>query len=529
MKKIVLFSLLVSTIFSLFWNVNAQSTNMHDAVFKIQWYSYNKLSDIYVLQQYGSAVLIADDLLLTNAHVVIDNNDGLTLQYEACQTVSDQEAPKCFSTLQLLKYDKNADLAILKIVNPHGDMPTPVTMGSGTLNVGAAIRIVGYPANGGQTITTTQGTIAWFEKNHYKTDANVDEGNSWWGTFDAAGNFVGIPTYVINGQTTMGYIIPLSTITGFIAGDFGTIYTTKYSVVFDKWLKSLYTLQSQGNIENNLFITPDFTDIGLTLNGMIEKKNNNLYQYSFVNKNDSSIDIVSLIATDNATITKYISNTMKQLSDSDFSPKKSTKKIGNTTRTVISFGDSDRVGYDYIQMTSTNKTYLDFTVLMDKGNASSDLSDMIDFVENIAVKKTSIKPQVFNIPMIKLSSTWNIGIVKWMKSDGISLTIFPTNGKYVTELSAYIGEKWDTLKNITSQIRTAYENIGLTVTSQISKYPWSMSVTSIVDENNKSSLSALGIKKYGTSNLFIFANTVFNSISAKQEAITLGYKILGLE
>ena len=132
---------------------------------------------------------------------------------------------------------------------------------------------------------------------------------------------------------------------------------------------------------------------------------------------------------------------MKQLSDSDFSPKKSTKKIGNITRTVISFGDSDRVGYDYIQMTSTNKTYLEFTVLMDKGNASSDLSDMIDFVENIAVKKTSIKPQVFNIPMIKLSSTWNIGIVKWMKSDGISLTIFPTNGKYVTELSAYIGEK----------------------------------------------------------------------------------------
>lgn len=56
-----------------------------------------------------------------------------------------------------------------------------------------------------------------------------------------------------------------------------------------------------------------------------------------------------------------------------------------------------------------------------------------------------------------------------------------------------------------------------------------MSVTSIVDENNKSSLSALGIKRYGTSNLFIFANTVFNSISAKQEAITLGYKILGLE
>lgn len=101
---------------------------------------------------------------------------------------------------------------------------------------------------------------------------------------------------------------------------------------------------------------------------MIEKQSNNLYSYSFGNKNDSSVDMLSLIATDNATITKYINNTVKQLNDSKVSPKKSTKKIGNTTRTVIAFGDADRVGYDYIQTTSTNKTYLEFTVLVDKAD-----------------------------------------------------------------------------------------------------------------------------------------------------------------
>jgi hypothetical protein len=46
------------------------------------------------------------------------------------------------------------------------------------LPVGAAVRIIGYPANGGDTITTTQGTIAGFQDEYYKTDANVDEGNS---------------------------------------------------------------------------------------------------------------------------------------------------------------------------------------------------------------------------------------------------------------------------------------------------------------------------------------------------------------
>jgi S1-C subfamily serine protease len=83
---------------------------------------------MYVLKQYGSAVLVADNMLLTNAHVVTDSNDAFTLQYEACQTISDQEPPKCFSTLQLMKYDKNSDLALLQIVNPSSNMPDPVTI-----------------------------------------------------------------------------------------------------------------------------------------------------------------------------------------------------------------------------------------------------------------------------------------------------------------------------------------------------------------------------------------------------------------
>lgn len=61
--------------FSLSTAVHAQSTDMMNAIFKLQAYSYNKLSDMYVLEQYGSAVLIADNILLTNAHVVTDSNN----------------------------------------------------------------------------------------------------------------------------------------------------------------------------------------------------------------------------------------------------------------------------------------------------------------------------------------------------------------------------------------------------------------------------------------------------------------------
>ncbi|MEI8007974.1 MAG: serine protease [bacterium] len=156
MKKITMFSLLAFTLFFVLTKVNAQTSTMMNSVFKIQAYSYNTLSNTYVLEQYGSAVLIANNILLTNAHVIMDSNNLLTLQYEACQTISDQKPPKCFSSLQLLKYDKTSDLALLQIVTPTSDMPTPVTIGSGTLSVGDTIRIVGYPANGGETITTTQ-------------------------------------------------------------------------------------------------------------------------------------------------------------------------------------------------------------------------------------------------------------------------------------------------------------------------------------------------------------------------------------
>jgi hypothetical protein len=56
-----------------------------------------------------------------------------------------------------------------------------------------------------------------------------------------------------------------------------------------------------------------------------------------------------------------------------------------------------------------------------------------------------------------------------------------------------------------------------------------MTITSIVDEKNKISLSVLGLKKYGTNNMFVHISTKLSSPSAKQEAIDLGYKILGLE
>lgn len=528
MKTKILISLFVSLFVFVCIGVRAQETSMTSPIFKIQAYSYDKISDMYVLEQYGSAVLITKDILLTNSHVITDNNDELTLQYEACQTVSDKESPTCFSTLQLLKYDKDSDLALLQIIHPSENMPSSVVLWSGTLSVGDAVHIVGYPANGWETITTTQWTIAWFENDYYKTDANVDEWNSWWGGFDSAWNFIWIPTYVVNWQTTLWYIIPTSSIKDFIGWSLGTLYKKKYSIAFDKRLNSIYALQTHWIIDNKLFTTPDFNALWLKLDSVFEKEKNNLFTYSLSNANGSNVSVSSFIATDNDTIKRYVNSKMKEYAASEFSPHKSVKKIGTVSRTIVSIGWDDWVGYDYIKSTSTNKTYLEFIVYAKKSDIE-DIADLIHFVENISVKKISTKPQAFNFPLIKLSSKWSIGIAKWLKEDWLLINIFPKNEKYVARVAIYTVEKWDTLKTFTKQVRDLYDSMWADATSITSKYPNDVSITSVVDEDGKTSLNIFGVKKYGTSKIVISVAIELSSNSAKQEAITLGYKIMGLE
>lgn len=41
---------------------------------KLQTYTYNEQSQSYVLAYYGSAVVIAKNRILTNAHVILDSD-----------------------------------------------------------------------------------------------------------------------------------------------------------------------------------------------------------------------------------------------------------------------------------------------------------------------------------------------------------------------------------------------------------------------------------------------------------------------
>ncbi|MCX6822468.1 MAG: serine protease [candidate division SR1 bacterium] len=531
MYKKIFFGLTAAIVLSaLFCGVSTYaSTSTASSVFKIQAYSYNSVSEKYELQQYGSAVLVAKNTLLTNAHVVTDDDNNFTLQYEACQTLSSSESPTCFSTLQLLSYDKNADLALLKIVTPSATMPDPVVLGSGTLSVGSAISIIGYPANGGDSITTTQGTIAGYEQGYYKTDANIDGGNSGGGGFDGAGNFIGIPTFVVNGQTTLGYLIPIDTIKAFLAGDIGSAATQKVAPAFTKWLASQYGFVDVKNISNTLFSTPDFSDYGISLIDSTEKKNNNLYEYILENDNTSQVRLQDLIASDDAAIQKYINNAMKVSKAKGMTTQKMTKKIGNISFQVMIGMDEDIVIYEYIQTHSTNKTYLDFVVLVDRGDVKADLSNLLSFVEAVTIKKSTTKPQVLNLPGVTLSSKREIGIVKGLNNGSLNIMLFPTSDKFVINLSAYPASKGMTIKKVMTNIEGLLDDNGIEYTTETSKYPSKLLFVTTTDENNNVSMIAIGTVKSGSATVFIRADVNLSTATNKKEAIAMFYKIFGME
>ncbi len=149
--------------------------------------------------------------------MILDSDDVPTGNYNLCISSTFESKPNCKTSLKLISYDKTNDLAILEPVE-QVTPGTPLALSSRKLERGETARVYGYPANGGQTITLTEGKVSGFDKNHYKIDANIDAGNSGGGAFDKDGKFIGIPYVASVGYSTLGYIIPVSMIQDFLAG-----------------------------------------------------------------------------------------------------------------------------------------------------------------------------------------------------------------------------------------------------------------------------------------------------------------------
>ena len=175
----------------------------------------------------SGSLLDARGYALTNFHVVGDldtgryhNDEGWVLIGLNWNNASD--APDTFYRCEIVKADKDIDLALIHVVALENGDPLPPDLtfpfmpvgNSDDLKIGDSIAAIGFPGLGGNTPTFTRGTVSGFlmdvalnlDRGWIKTDAEVNPGNSGGMAINSKGELIGVPTQVFFGTEVTGKI-----------------------------------------------------------------------------------------------------------------------------------------------------------------------------------------------------------------------------------------------------------------------------------------------------------------------------------
>jgi S1-C subfamily serine protease len=163
--------------------------------------------------QGSGSIVTADGLIVTNAHVV-ENSEGCAWDsLQVAITGSSDAAPEVKYLAEVFAYDASLDLAVIGITTDLDGNPVtvtdlrPVAIGDSDLvGLGDQIRILGYPALGGDTITFTSGSVSGFtseagisDRAWIKTDATISGGNSGGLAVNDRFEMIGVPTQASGG------------------------------------------------------------------------------------------------------------------------------------------------------------------------------------------------------------------------------------------------------------------------------------------------------------------------------------------
>ena len=166
-------------------------------------------------QYFGSAVLIDDDRMITNAHVI-----SLPLRIEVRRGDSDR-----WYKAVIEHVSDASDLALLVVEDKSFYKGSkPVALGNGVA-LGSKMTVVGFPI-GGDSVSITEGILSRTEVTSYahsgiqnltyQLDAAINSGNSGGPVFHN-GKLVAISTQTLEESDNIGYAIPVSVIDQFIA------------------------------------------------------------------------------------------------------------------------------------------------------------------------------------------------------------------------------------------------------------------------------------------------------------------------
>lgn len=197
-------------------DTTVSAADLAQSVLQVRTASYDSLDQYWKNYSYGSAVYVGDGYAITNAHVINGEDDQPTGAYIVCWSTDWRKAPEICSPALLMYSNTDTDLAVLKIDSPllaaTETAPRTAQLAKNPVDVGDALRMVGYPQNGGETVTITEGKVSGQEEKTglIKLDANVDAGNSGGGVFTPQGEVAGITESASVGYSTLAIAIPAS-------------------------------------------------------------------------------------------------------------------------------------------------------------------------------------------------------------------------------------------------------------------------------------------------------------------------------
>lgn len=157
----------------------------------------------------GSGVVVeASGLILTNAHVVQADEVCDIASIGIAVTSDVSTPPELQYRASIVVVDDVLDLAVLNVDEALGaDAPQVLPFvvaplgDSDSVELGDEIRILGYPIIGGDTITSTSGTVSGFtsqvgigNRAIMKTDAAISAGSSGGMALDVDGRVIGVPS-----------------------------------------------------------------------------------------------------------------------------------------------------------------------------------------------------------------------------------------------------------------------------------------------------------------------------------------------
>lgn len=178
-------------------------------------------------ESYGSAEIISKDgTIVTNAHVVTYTKLSQTYAFEniSVRFVDEEE----YRDVTLVKYDRDLDIAILKLVNLDREIK-PFEIGDDSnLQTGDAVYAIGNLSNYGLSmskgiVSIPHINVAYNDitRNVIQCDLTISDGNSGGALVDKDGKLVGITTFRLKDQSNniiygISYCIPINTVMEYI-------------------------------------------------------------------------------------------------------------------------------------------------------------------------------------------------------------------------------------------------------------------------------------------------------------------------